>query len=177
MRIYIYIFFFVSFRSGRTDCHQSLDAVLEEDNRTCKVWVWGEPDADVWRSVVRNHDALMMFREKTLDVMALVDPKSESRARVRPSYDKELIVCRAQLRPFLTSPDGNVANTRPLESLSGASLNQDAVHLLAVGEQWRSKLYQEHLQLGFLPDHRKNEAPLDILKGKESSSAQDIIDT
>ena len=63
-----------------------MDAIFEEDNRTCKVWVWCEPDADVWRSVVRNHDALMMLREKTLQlaVMALVDPKLESRARVRP---------------------------------------------------------------------------------------------
>ena len=86
--IYIYLFIYlVSFRSGCTDCHQSLDAILEEDNRTCKVWVWGELDADVWRSVVRNHDALMMLREKTLAVMALVEPKSESRARVHPSYD------------------------------------------------------------------------------------------
>ena len=135
MCVCVCVYILVSFRFGRPDCHQSLDAFLEEYNRTCKVWVWGEPDGDVWRSVVRNHDALTMFREKTLAVMALVDQKSESRARVRPSYDKELIVCRAQLRPFLTSPDGNVANTRPLESLSGASLYQDAVHLLAVGEQ------------------------------------------
>ena len=90
----LYIFFLVSFRSGRTDCHQSLDAVLEEDNRAYKVLVWDKPDADVWRSVVRNYDALMMLREKTLAVMVLVDPKLESRTGVRPSYEKELIVWR-----------------------------------------------------------------------------------
>ena len=78
----------VSFASS---CRLSLVVIMEEDNRTCKVLIWGEPDADVWRSVVRNHDALMMLREKNLAVMALVDPKSESRDRVRPSYEDPIV--------------------------------------------------------------------------------------
>ena len=75
--------------------------MLEEFNRTTKAWITGEPDSDVWRSTVRNHEALHKIRSKTLANLLLTDPQST--ACVRPSYDKELTAWRAQLRPFLVN--------------------------------------------------------------------------
>ena len=63
-------------RSGLADSHQPLDAILEEYNRTLKVWLLGEPDPDVWKSAVRNHDKLTSLREYTLSALSISDPKT-----------------------------------------------------------------------------------------------------
>ena len=97
---------------GRSDAHQSADAVLEEDNKRVKSWVSGMPDSNVWRSVVRHNNELANLRSVFFSSLPLTDPKSEAGAR--PPYDKELLAWRAQLRPFLVAPDGSVPNVRPL---------------------------------------------------------------
>ena len=128
MYLFSYFSFSVAFSSGRGDAHQSYDAVLEEFNKDLKAWVYGEPDADVWRSIIRNHDALMDLRHEMFSLFALADPKSQERKR--PSYTKELLEWRACLRPFLVNNDGVPAAEWPLESMSGLPLSQDAMHLV-----------------------------------------------
>ena len=170
--IYFHIFpFSVAFSSGRGDAHQSYDAVLEEFNKDLKAWVYGEPDADVWRSIIRNHDALMDLRHEMFSLFALADPKSQERKR--PSYTKELLEWRACLRPFLVNNDGVPAAERPLESMSGLPLSQDAMHLVQIGESRRKQLYQDHLQCGLIPDHHAKQQPVKIALEEEIMQAEE----
>lgn len=84
-----------------------------------------------------------------------------SQPRVNPEYSDELQHWRAKLRPFLAR-DGRIASARPLESLSGEQLNQDAVNLAEIGEQRRLQLYDNFLQKGRLPSHRPRQQPVPI---------------
>lgn len=169
-------------RSGFADRHQSYDALVEEVNRPLKAWIAGEPDADLWRSAIRNHQKLTGVRRVVLDRCVVRDPLTEP--RVHPPYAEELLKWRAMLRPFLWK-GGEVADVRQLESLSGESLNQDAVNMLHIGEERRVKLYEEHLSDGLLPIHRPHQQPLSILaipttpqQGTRPTgpSGQDLVD-
>ena len=122
--------------------------------------MYGDPDADVWRTIIRNHGALSDLRHEIFSIFALNDPKSASRKR--PAYDKELLEWRAQLRPFLVDNDGLPAKERPLESMSGVPLCQDAANLLQIGQSRRKALFMDHLQNGVLSDHRPKQEPVKI---------------
>ena len=145
---------------------------MEETNGPLKAWIRGDPDADLWRSAIRNYDKLQGVRKVVLDRCALRDPLSEP--RTHPSYEKELLAWRAKLRPFI-APGGTVAEVRPLESISGEQLNQDAVNLTTLGEKRRLALYTDLLQSGRVPDHRPHQEPVSILL-QPASTSEDTAD-
>ena len=61
-------FFYDAGRSGRSDAHQALDAVVEEMNANLKSWIVGERSSDKWRQIVRNYDKLVELRQKASDL-------------------------------------------------------------------------------------------------------------
>lgn len=158
--------------SGDPEAHQSLDARLEEKNQGLKVWAPADPDAEMWRSLVRNDAKLSTLRGKLLAVMAMKDAKSQ--ARSRPPYDEDLLRWRARLRPFLTG--GNKpAEQRPFESMTGEQLSDDILDITEVGQQRRVELYREHFAGGGIPLRRKKQKVLPVtmlekLKIAESTS-------
>ena len=77
------------YSSGEPDGHQSADARLEEKNQALKVWAPADPDADMWRSLVRNDDKLHVLRKGLLSTMGMKDVKSQPRSR--PPYDNYVI--------------------------------------------------------------------------------------
>ena len=140
-----------------------------------KAWVTGMPDPDVWRSVIRNHDQLSKLRGAALSAFALPDP--ESAPRTLPTYDNELLLWRAQLRPFLVSADGSVETKRPLESLSGVKLSQNATNLLCIGEQRRKDLFLNHFQEGWIPEHRSRQEPVAIALSEVNTVQETLPDS
>ena len=132
------------------------------------------PDSDVWRSVICHHNELANLRSVFFSRLALTDPKSE--ARSRPAYDKELLAWRAQLRPFLVAPDGSEPTVRPLESMSGSTLNQQAVEMFNVGEDRRKTLYREHFKAGWIPKHRSRQDPVMIVAGEAEVEEESFDD-
>ncbi|XP_065180592.1 uncharacterized protein LOC135811302 [Sycon ciliatum] len=125
-------------RSGRTDAHQAVDAVVEELNANMKAWVSGDKDSNMWRHVARNYNQLVTLRSKVFGTLRLTDPKSTAKAQ--PSYEKELVVWRHRLRSFLC-PGEELALHRPLESMSSdEDMLDTAVDLTDNGKRRRREL-------------------------------------
>ena len=142
--------------------------MVEEKNRPLKAWIHGEPDADLWRSAVRNLNKLEGVRAIVFDRCALQDPLNQP--RVHPAYTSELLEWRATLRPFL-APNGNVGDVRQLESLTGEPLHQDAVRLTSIAEERRCRLYVDFMAGGSIPAHRPRQQSLPISLDEAASGS------
>ena len=93
-------------RSGRSDCHQGVDFVLEEFNKDIKKWVSGVPDSNKWNTVIRNHSSLGKLRSLLHTLLSL--PLQESKPRYIPDYIKERDEFRKLLRKTrFTTPLAN----------------------------------------------------------------------
>ena len=158
------------YSSGEPDGHQSADARLEEKNQALKVWAPADPDADMWRSLVRNDDKLHVLRKGLLSPMGMKDVKSQPRSR--PPYDNDVIQWRARLRPFL-SDNSKPALKRPLQSMTGEALADGFLFLREVGERRRIQLYHDYFASGGIPLHRKKQNVLPILVAEQSKDKED----